>query len=824
MFDIDYRELVSRGDLDWTGAVPRDEGLPVGNGTMGTCLWTTPSALHMQINRTDVFTCNCETVSFPKRHTDYGNACAFMDVDFVDFGPAALPDDTVRQHLGIYDAMATISGDGVSVRALAWVDDDVMAVEVTDARDKPIPIRANLRMLRNPVFRKIEHTAESELHEMGGRIGLTQRFTEGEFHCASAVAVGLLDRAGQVKRASDTEVRLAAAAGAGTFTILIASAATFDRDADVLAVATAKLDAAGQLGFAGLLERNRAWWRDFWSRSFVRLTSDDGSAERIEAVYTYYQYIMAASSRGPFPPRYGGMIWCTGGDYREWGSQFWWNNEDCYYHSISATDRPELLEPLFNMHTLMADRAATAARQQFGSAGLFIPETVWFDGVGELPEDIAEEMALLYTERKPWEDRSERFRQFAYHGNPHSTRWNWKDPGQWVEGRWTYVENRGAGCFGMVTHMFGGMGMRANIYWKHYEHTQDVAWLREAGYPMIKGTVEFFRNYPTFAKDTDGKYHIDGVNVGEGLLGCRDGIRVMATMHCLLPRLIAAAELLDVDAELLPVWRECLANLAPLPKSTDPDAIGGPEDGALVWVPCRKPVRQLRFGRYTGGSLDPACWFDLCGLETAEEDPETFALAKRAYDLANPAGLVDKKVSVLSRAVIIAAKLGRAEDVKLGLLSQMFDPHNDWCNDELTGHDVMANRMTLREGVNDPGAQRLGNACHGLQLALCQSMPATAGRPNVIRLFGALPAGWNADFKLLCRDGFLVAASVSGGVIECVKVHSRHGLDCRIRNPWSGESVTIRCAGHADRVSGDGLLVFPTKSGETYELRPVAAK
>ncbi|HXE56150.1 MAG TPA: hypothetical protein VN541_24200, partial [Tepidisphaeraceae bacterium] len=43
------------GDLDYTAPAARsDEGMPVGNGRMGSIIWTTPSALKFEINRCDV--------------------------------------------------------------------------------------------------------------------------------------------------------------------------------------------------------------------------------------------------------------------------------------------------------------------------------------------------------------------------------------------------------------------------------------------------------------------------------------------------------------------------------------------------------------------------------------------------------------------------------------------------------------------------------------------------------------------------------------------------------------------------------------------------
>jgi hypothetical protein len=49
-------KIVSRSDLEIQGTAKRSEGgIPIGNGVMGTLVWTSPSALKMQVNRSDVF-------------------------------------------------------------------------------------------------------------------------------------------------------------------------------------------------------------------------------------------------------------------------------------------------------------------------------------------------------------------------------------------------------------------------------------------------------------------------------------------------------------------------------------------------------------------------------------------------------------------------------------------------------------------------------------------------------------------------------------------------------------------------------------------------
>ena len=56
LVDVDYKALVSRSDLVYLRpASQRGHGHPIGNGVMGTQVWTTNDSLEFQINRTDLF-------------------------------------------------------------------------------------------------------------------------------------------------------------------------------------------------------------------------------------------------------------------------------------------------------------------------------------------------------------------------------------------------------------------------------------------------------------------------------------------------------------------------------------------------------------------------------------------------------------------------------------------------------------------------------------------------------------------------------------------------------------------------------------------------
>lgn len=887
--EMDYEKLVSRADLHYERPVSRsEEGIPIGNGRMGSLVWTTPEAIRLQINRVDVFANNSYSTSFPARNSDYCGGCGFVDITFAGDVftrektsqhrvAGILPADRGRDaldtfmHLSCYDGLADVRGDAVAAHVLAWNEQDVMALEVSDNRERPAPLTAVLRMLRAPQVKTAAHTAISKLEDRDGRIVLTQRFTESDYYCGSAVAIGMAGRKTDVRTAGESEIRLTAAAGRGPVTILIASAASFDPKQDIVATALQQLAAAEKKGYAALAESNKTWWHDFWSRGYIRLHSDDGVADSLEQSYTYYLYVMASSSRGAFPAKFNGMIWTTGGDKRSWGGHYWGANQECMYNALLPTNRMELLDPMFKMYWGMYNSCSIAARQQWGSQGIYIPETVAFDGLARLPDEIAAEMRDLYLLKKPWDQRSEKFLAVAHTGQPHSSRWNWMGGGKYVDGIWQPTE-RGGGPYGPVTHIFSRGAKIAYTYWQRYEYTLDKTWLRDRAYPMLKGVAEFYRNYPNIKKGEDGKYHIHHVNSNESVQGGRDPDEEIASIMGILPAVLKASEILGVDVEMRPVWKEFLDNLAPLPTGDGQErGLGDRGRGALptslaapasplsrpspVWIRALPPIfRGTGAGRPDGNTM-PMWFFDLCTLEN--DNPETMKIAQATMD-----GYLrgaNTRPGVLSKVPVTAAMMGRAEAVRYLLPNQLSFPDRA---------PVLANRLDQREGVQTTNAQRLGRVADTLHNALLQSVAAGPAREPVIRVFPAWPVGrawvpkrdesrlgypsplapvawasrpwisdhgqdaratnragthdlpWDAAFMLLARGGFLVSSSMTAGKIEFVEIQSQVGGDCRLRNPWPDSAVTLyRKGAQAEDLSG-ALLTFPTVKGEIVRVVP----
>ena len=123
-----------------------------------------------------------------------------------------------------------------------------------------------------------------------------------------------------------------------------------------------------------------------------------------------------------------------------------------------------------------------------------------------------------------------------------------------------------------MTHILGSTAKIAYWYWQRYEFTQDRDWLEKRAYPMLRGAVEFYRNFPNIKKGEDGKYHIHHTNSNESIYGAHDTDEDLASMRGVTAALLRAAMILNADAAMRPVWSEFLANLAPLPTTADPEA------------------------------------------------------------------------------------------------------------------------------------------------------------------------------------------------------------------------------------------------------------
>ncbi|SVD80512.1 uncharacterized protein METZ01_LOCUS433366, partial [marine metagenome] len=146
-----YTEQIESSDIALEAPTNRpNEGLPIGNGRMGTLVWTALSSLEFQINRVDVFAVNRnaagEHFSATGATTDYCGTCARLRVDCGNEPFRPSPD--FRQDLSLHSARCAVDGRGVSAECWVAAEDDIMVVTITDDRETPLPIEVTLTLWR----------------------------------------------------------------------------------------------------------------------------------------------------------------------------------------------------------------------------------------------------------------------------------------------------------------------------------------------------------------------------------------------------------------------------------------------------------------------------------------------------------------------------------------------------------------------------------------------------------------------------------------------------------------------------------------------------
>ncbi|MCP3885280.1 MAG: hypothetical protein GY700_07370, partial [Propionibacteriaceae bacterium] len=77
-----------------------------------------------------------------------------------------------------------------------------------------------------------------------------------------------------------------------------------------------------------------------------------------------------------------------------------------------------------------------------------------------------------------------------------------------------------------ISHVASSGSELAVQAWWRYRYTGDNEWLRTHAYPLLRGTVEFYRHL--VKKSEDGRYHLSGTNAHEDFWGVKDGIMDLA--------------------------------------------------------------------------------------------------------------------------------------------------------------------------------------------------------------------------------------------------------------------------------------------------------
>lgn len=810
-------EYIHRSDLAYQGVERLPEaGLPLGNGRTGSLVWCTPNAVHLQINRVDVFGFSGESRSVGITDSDFSGGCAFVDIEFGNPFEPVFGTETL-QELDVYDGEIRIHDREIDIRIRLDMDEDAFLFSVGDRRPKFSPLSIHLRTLRyesqyvvgrrnytHPSLikegtvsyrRQIHQLSTSMLSNTENTICLKQEFTEDSFYCSSLVEVGTVQQCVTEIR-NPTEAVLTYAPGCNSYQFVICSSATFEKQERPSGLLNALLN----VDYSSLWNCSLQWWHDFWARApIIDLSSADGLGQKLSAEIVYFLYLMASTSRGKFMPRYGGLLFNTDGDFKMWGSQYWWHNQSCYFNALFSVGLFELTDSMISHLLYQKESCERAAWQQWRSKGIWIPETTWFDGPGNIPEDLTEEFQKLYSEEASWETRSKAFMDFSEGRNTFDTRFGW------IAHRGEYRTERGFGPYGYVNHIFSATAKISYCLWTRYTYTMDLDYLKDKAYPIISGTADFYTYLPLIRPGEDGKLHFYHCNNHESIWGGTDTISELAAVHGILPIAIRAAEILDVDEERRNKWQKLLSDMTPMMTTIDKDALSMGNEQGVCWVNGCKPYH---FGHIDPTHLaEPMIYYDLWTPET--RDPEIRDIGRNTLNAIEdafgyPNGHVNVGTLDLAPDAVARSCDPKAFEVFIKALYLNENYREEFC--DLTGiayTHILDNRMSLREGPQSISAQRQGHILSSVASAVCHAFAAGPGEEPVLYVFSSLPKEWNAKVHMATVKNYMVDIEHNNGEITCFTLTSNGNESLLVHNPWDGSALVQY---------SDGFEIFDSKT------------
>jgi alpha-L-fucosidase 2 len=320
--------------------------------------------------------------------------------------------------------------------------------------------------------------------------------------------------------------------------------------------------------------------------------------------------------------------------------------------------------------------------------------------------------------------------------------------------------------------------------WLMYRYTMDKALLKKDCYPLLKRSMNYYLH--KIEKRADGKYHIPigyspeypGKSIGAAGETSDPNIDI-ALLRWGLQTLITSSNLLKVDLNKQPHWKEVLQNLIEYPVD---------EKGFRIGADQSFDQSHRHFSHLL--MVYPLYLVN-------RDQPKNLGLIKKS--LITWAGNTKAlRGYSYTGAASIAAAIGEG-DTALNYLKGLYS-------------FLLPNGLYTESG---PCFETPLSAAQSLQDMLLQSWG------NQIRVFPAVPSQWK-DLTIhnwLAEGAFEVSAKMRNGIITFITIKSLAGSPCILNANLTNPVVSINNKKVLLKSSGHNVYSIPVKKGETVIIR-----
>jgi len=344
---------------------------------------------------------------------------------------------------------------------------------------------------------------------------------------------------------------------------------------------------------------------------------------------------------------------------------------------------------------------------------------------------------------------------------------------------WSLPVGMGHGNPSWAIWMMGGVWLVQHV-WDHYDFTRDAAFLRERGWPLLRGAAEFCLDWLVEGEDgyLDTLPGTSPENLFTSAEGRPESLTVspamdLALIHALFTRCLAALDVLGLDDPVRAEIERALPRLRP------------PGISAGGWL--REWAEDLPEHDPAHRHLSPLVGVYPLGTLDAERTPDLAAAATRLLDRRGPGAMGWSWAWKMA----LRARLGDGESARALFreATRPFtgDPARNAPVDGSEWGGLLPNLFSTH-----PPFQIDGN--YGFTAALAEMLVDSHG--DVIRLLPALPAAWPDGHLagLRCRGGLEVDLDWRSGEITALTVRRRGGdpaRPVRVRYPGREAELTV---------------------------------